>query len=95
MSKDTVDSILQKLVREAELAGKGNVYAGDSLPLYVSDTKQALDSHYRNKYLGLLPETKSRAFNPNSSNIEIERFKAAEELGYNQAISDAKEAFKK
>lgn len=33
----SVDTILRELVRQAELAGSGNIYASDSLSLYLSD----------------------------------------------------------
>lgn len=45
MTTNKLDTILQTLTREAELAGSGNVYASDSLPLYMADAKQAIEAY--------------------------------------------------
>lgn len=51
----SVYTILSELVRQAELAGSGNIYASDSLSLYLSDAvakiNRLIDEAYKKGYI--------------------------------------------
>jgi len=51
MSDKELYEKIRHLVREAELAGSGNVYASDSLSLYTSDVIDYIATHYLPKSL--------------------------------------------
>ena len=72
---------LEKLIIDNAILGV------DSGQAYFVDLDQAVTSII-NLVDRELPKKMNRAFNPNSIDMEIEKARAMEQIGYNQAIDD-------